>query len=83
VLIAGGPHPDTARKLIDYLLSNEVEAKLAQSDAAQIPLHPGIEAPPELRPVDKLKTMQVNYAEIAAKLQAIQPFLKRWVESGS
>jgi len=83
VLIAGAPHPDTARKLIDYLLSKQVEAKLARSDAAQIPLHPGVEGPPELRPIDKLKTMQVNYAEIAAKLQAIQPFLKRWVESGS
>ena len=83
VLIAGAPHPDTARKLIDYLLSKEVEAKLARSDAAQIPLHPGVEGPPDLRPIDKLKTMQVDYAEIAAKLQAIQPFLKRWVESGS
>ena len=29
------------------------------------------------------KTWNVNYAELAAKLQAIQPFLKRWVESGS
>jgi iron(III) transport system substrate-binding protein len=82
VLIAGAPHPDMARKLIDYLLSKDVEAKLARSDAAQIPLHPGVEGPPELRPIDKLKTTQVNYAEIAAKLQAIQPFLKRWVESG-
>ena len=83
VLIAGAPHPDMARKLIDYLLSKDVEAKLARSDAAQIPLHPGVEGPPELGPIDKLKTTQVNYAEIAAKLQAIQPFLKRWVESGS
>jgi iron(III) transport system substrate-binding protein len=83
VPIAGAPHPDAARKLIDYLLSKEVEAKLASSDAAQIPLHPGVEGPPELRPIGKLKTMQVNYAEIAAKLQAIQPYLKRWVESGS
>ena len=82
VLIAGAPHPDMAQKLIDYLLSKEVEAKLARSDAAQIPLHPGVEGPPELRPIDKLKTTQVNYAEIAAKLQAIQPFLKRWVELG-
>jgi iron(III) transport system substrate-binding protein len=82
VLIAGAPHPDVARKLIDYLLSKDVEAKLARSDAAQIPLHPG-EGPPELRPIDKLKTTQVNYTEVAAKLQAIQPFLKRWVESGS
>ena len=47
------------------------------------PLHLGVEGPPELRPIDKLKTMHVNYAELAAKLQAIQPFLKRWVESGS
>ena len=83
VLITGAPHPDTARKLIDYLLSKDVEAKLARSDAAQIPLHPGVEGPPELEPIGKLKTAQVNYAEIAAKLQAIQPFLKRWVESGS
>ena len=44
---------------------------------------PDVEGPPELRPIDKIKTTQVNYAEIAAKLQAIQPFLKRWVESGS
>jgi iron(III) transport system substrate-binding protein len=83
VLIAGAPHPDAARKLIDYLLSKQVEAKLARSDAAQIPLHSGVEGPPELRSIDRLKTTQVNYAEVAAKLQAIQPFLKRWVESGS
>jgi iron(III) transport system substrate-binding protein len=83
VLIAGASHPDAARKLIDYLLSKQVEAKLARSDAAQIPLHSGVEGPPELRSIDRLKTTQVNYAEVAAKLQAIQPFLKRWVESGS
>jgi iron(III) transport system substrate-binding protein len=83
VLITGAPHPDAARRLIDYLLSKEVEARLARSDAAQIPLHPGVEGPPELLPIDKLKTTRVNYAEVATKLQAIQPFLKRWVESGS
>jgi hypothetical protein len=43
----------------------------------------GVEGPPELRPIDKIKTTQVNYTEIAVKLQAIQPLLKRWVESGS
>lgn len=78
VLIAGAPHPDLARKLIDYLLSRETEAKLARSDAAQIPLHPGVEGPRGLRPIDAIKTMRVDYAQIAAKLQAIQPFLKTW-----
>jgi len=81
VLIAGAPHPDLGKKLVDYLLSNETEARLARSDAAQIPLHAGVEGPPELRPLDQLKTMQLDYKEIAGKLQAIQPFLKRWVES--
>jgi iron(III) transport system substrate-binding protein len=83
VLIAGAPHPDLGKKLIDYLLSKQTEAKLARSDAAQIPLHSDVEGPPELRPINKVKTMEVNYAELATKLQAIQPFLKRWVESGS
>jgi iron(III) transport system substrate-binding protein len=83
VLIAGAPHAELGKKLIDYLLSRETEAKLARSDAAQIPLHSDVEGPPELRPIDKIKTWDVDYAELAAKLQAIQPFLKRWVESGS
>ena len=81
VLIAQAPHADLGKKLIDYLLSKETEAKLARSDAAQIPLHSGVEGPPELKGIDSIMTMQVNYAEVAATLQAIQPFLKRWAES--
>jgi iron(III) transport system substrate-binding protein len=78
VLIAGSPHPQSGMKLIDYLISKETERKLAISDAAQIPLHPGVPAPPGLMPIDSIKTMKANYSEIAAKLQAIQPFLKSW-----
>jgi iron(III) transport system substrate-binding protein len=78
LLIAGAPHPEPAKKLIDYLLSKETERKLAASDAAQIPLHPGVLPPPQLRPIQAIKVTKVNYAEVAAKLQAIQPFLKSW-----
>src|SRR5437773_11119319 len=38
VLIAGGPHPEAARRFIDYLLRPETEQALATSEAAQIPL---------------------------------------------
>ncbi len=79
VLIAGGPHPEVGKKLIDYLLSTETERKLAFSNAAQIPLHPGVETPPDVRSIEGLKTMQVGYAEVARKMEEIQPFLKRWV----
>jgi len=37
-LIAGAPNPDHAKRLIDYLLSAEVERALAQARSAQIPL---------------------------------------------
>ncbi len=81
VLIAGSPHPEIGKKLIDYLLSKETERKLAFSDAAQIPLHPDVPMPPQLRPIQSIKVMKVNYTEIAIKLQAIQPFLKSWAGS--
>jgi iron(III) transport system substrate-binding protein len=81
VLIAGSPHAESGKKLVDYLLSKETERKLAFSDAAQIPLHPGVPIPPQLQPIGSIKVMKVNYAEIAAKLQAIQAFLKSWVGS--
>jgi iron(III) transport system substrate-binding protein len=79
VLIKNGPHAEVGKKLIDYLLSRETEKKLAYSDAAQIPLHRGVETPPDVRRLDTLKTMKVDYAQVAVKMQAIQPLLKDWV----
>lgn len=79
VVIKGGPHPSEAHKLVDYLLSRETERKLAYADCAQIPLHPGVEVPAHVPRIEKLKTMSVNYADVAAKMQEIQPFLKAWV----
>jgi iron(III) transport system substrate-binding protein len=78
-LIRGGPNPDNGKKLIEYLVSKETERKLAFADCAQIPLHPGVPTPKEIKPVDQLKAMKVNYAELGSKLQTIQPILKEWV----
>jgi len=79
VLINGAPHPDEGRKLIDYLLTKETERKLAFADCAQIPLHAGVPVPAEVRPIEKTKTMTIDYAKVAKKMQEIQPFLKSWV----
>jgi iron(III) transport system substrate-binding protein len=79
VVIKDGPHPAETHKLVDYLLSRETERKLAYADCAQIPLHPGVEVPAHVPRIEKLKTMAVNYADVAAKMQEIQPFLKAWV----
>lgn len=79
VLIKGGPNPTNGKKLIDYLLSKETERKLALAACAQIPLHPGVPAPRELKPLDQIKTTKIDYEKVARKMQEIQPFLKDWV----
>ena len=78
LLIHGAPHPDHARKLIDYLLSKDTERKLAFAACAQIPLHPGVATPAGVPRIESLKLMQIHYAEVARVLEAIQPFLKQW-----
>ena len=79
MLLNSGPHTQTGKQLIDYLLLPDTERKLAYSDAAQIPLHPAVETPPHVRRLDTLRIMKVDYARVATKMQAIQPLLKDWV----
>ncbi len=77
-LIKGGPYPENGKKLIDYLLSKSTERKLAFADCAQIPLHAGVDTPPEVRRIEDIKPMRVVYADLARKMEEIQPFLKEW-----
>jgi iron(III) transport system substrate-binding protein len=78
-LIKGAPHVENAQKLVGYLLSRATERKLAFADCAQIPLHPGVETPPDVLRMNQIKTMQIDYAVVSKKLQEIQPFLKQWL----
>src|SRR2546430_2552581 len=77
-LIKGEPHPENGKQLIDYLLSTSTERKLAFADCAQIPLHSGVDTPPEVRRIEDIKPMRVGYADLARKMEEIQPFLKEW-----
>jgi iron(III) transport system substrate-binding protein len=77
-LVKGAPHPEAARKLIDYLLSREVEAKLAKSAAAQMPLHPNVAVPPNVKPALSIKDMAVTFATIGKTIDQVLPYLKRW-----
>jgi iron(III) transport system substrate-binding protein len=79
VLIKGGPNPKNGKKLLDYLLSPETERKLAFANCAQIPLHKGVETPDDVRKIEDIKTMGVDFEAVAEKLQAIQQYLNEWV----
>ena len=76
VLIKNSPNQDNGRKLIDFLLSPEVEKLLAESRSAQIPLHPGIAPPkglPNLKPEQILK---VDWEKTYESLAPSAAFLK-------
>jgi iron(III) transport system substrate-binding protein len=54
--VKGGPHAETAALLIDFLLSETVERKLAESVSHNIPLRPGLaDAYPEYAVTDPLR----------------------------
>ena len=55
------------------------ERKLSLSDAAQIPLHEGVDSPATVRKIETIKTMKTDYAAVARKMQEIEPLLKQWV----
>ena len=81
VLIANGPHPEAGRRFIDYLLQPEIEKALAESEAAQIPLRPGVPAPSGRMTLDRLKPMAVDYTTLASLLETLsRGYLKTWVD---
>ena len=70
-LIAGAPHPEEARTLIDYLLSADVERQLAQSEAVQIPLHAGVPGPKNIPAIETFKPMTLDYAKAASRVDDV------------
>ncbi len=70
-LIANAPQPEEARKLIDYLLSPDVERQLAQSEAVQIPLHAGVQGPKNIPAINTFKPMTLDYTKAASRVEDV------------
>ncbi len=76
-MIKGCPNPDHARALIDFILSPEVERKLAFSDSAQIPLHPGVGKPDNVKvPGVDFRAMEVDFEEAAKSYNDCREFFE-------
>jgi len=75
-IIKGGPNPEAARRLVDYLLSPEVEARLAAGRSAQIPLNPRVEVEVRVETPRTVKPMQVDFEAAAEKWDAAAKFLR-------
>jgi len=77
VLINSAPNSAEGRELIDYLLSREVEAALAASRSAQIPVREGVKGPEKLPPPPLGKAIKVDWNKVADSLEASQKEMHR------
>lgn len=63
-LVAGAPHPDAARQLIDFLLSHEVERLLAAGDSAQIPVRSAVPRPDDVLDLGELRLAEIDWVAV-------------------
>lgn len=75
-LIEGSPHPEPARRLVEYLLSPQVEAKLAAGPSAQIPLNPDVQQSPRVESPQTVRAMVVDFQAATEQWNTAAKFLR-------
>jgi iron(III) transport system substrate-binding protein len=73
-LVKKGPNPQSGKKLIDFLLSEEVESLLAFGEAAQMPLRKGVKKPSTLPDISEIKALEVDYSTVAENIEKASKF---------
>ncbi len=76
-VIKGAPHATEARRLVDYILSPEIEARLALGPSAQVPLNPDVTAQPPIKTPRTIRAMQVDFEKAAEKWDDVAKFLRQ------
>ena len=69
------PHPEAARRLVDYLLSPAWK-QAGRGPSAQIPLNPAVDAPSAWKRRRTVKAMQVDFAAAADEWDAASQFVR-------
>ena len=75
-MIEGCPNPEGAKKLIDFILSEDMEARLARSRSAQIPVRDSVARPDHVKGGDSFKIMTVDFEKAAENFDARRALLE-------
>ena len=70
-LIANAPHVEEGQRLIDFLLSRDVEEQLARSAAVQIPLHAGVPGPKNIPAIETFTPMTLDFTRAARQVEDV------------
>lgn len=75
--IKGGKNDTNAKKLIDFLLSEEVEKMLAHADSAQIPLRPIDDLPKHVTDMLHLNRMEVDFEKASNSVNEAGKYVQK------
>jgi len=70
-VIKGGPNTPRAKRLVERLLAEDIETRLAKGDSAQIPIANDVESRSRVEPESELKFMKVDFPAAAKKWDSV------------
>lgn len=73
-LIKNAPHIEEGKKLVDYLLSREIESRLAFSESANMPVRDGVKKPSHIPEFSSIRAMDSDYYKIAENMKSSAEF---------
>jgi len=76
-LVANSPHPDEGKALIDFLLSKEVEEKLAFCPSVQMPLRGDVKTPDHFVSINQIKAMDVDFEKVADQMEGAAKYVQK------
>lgn len=75
-ILEGAPHRANAERFVDWVLSPAIEAELASSRAAQIPVRADVPRPEHVIGGEQLRFMEVDWVRLGERLVERQQLLK-------
>jgi iron(III) transport system substrate-binding protein len=69
-LIAGAPHPQAARKFLNFLLSARAEAMLARPPSRHLPVRARVPAAKDTLSLSEIQPMLVDWKRVAIEIEA-------------
>jgi iron(III) transport system substrate-binding protein len=76
-LVRGSEHPEAAEKLLNWLLSSDVEKQLANGPSGQIPLREGVAASDRVKTPQQVRAMEVDFAKATDAWDETARFLQQ------
>ncbi len=75
-LIKNGPNSENAKRLLEFLISAEVEAILAKGESAQMPVREGVAPFSDRFQLKSIKPMEVNWEHTAEQFDDVKEFVQ-------